>query len=191
MSRQTWPALKAGQSAAGPLACWWKTLTVVRPPAFSSFSFFSWATWSALGSTTSSSSRALMSAPSMKKRSSRNMMSIIGMRLQATLSSTCGPANLLMLVLRCGALVRLRSVVGRHVLEQVDRLQVDRQGQLGDLVLEEEIGRQEDDRDEQAHGRVHQRLVDALREVARRGRLHALDRLEGRDHAGHGPQQAQ
>src|SRR6185436_10255623 len=140
----------------------WYTLIVSR---FLSFSLFSLSSFMdiALGSMTSSSSRWPMSAPSMKKRRSRNMMSIIGIRL----GFVCC-ASLLFLAMRSSSdqLPRLSGAalfllgLGRQIPRQdvADRV-VHAQRDVLDLVLHEEVRGQEDDRDEQAHRRVHQRLV--------------------------------
>src|SRR5262245_43006065 len=62
-------------------------MLIVRRSFFCPSASLSSLTDSAGGSTTSSSSRWPMSAPSMKNRRSRNMMSIMGMRLGDTSAS--------------------------------------------------------------------------------------------------------
>src|SRR5688572_31832056 len=123
---------------------------VVRPSA--PFSLLSSLTSLASGRITSSNCRWLMSAPSMKNRSSRNMMSIIGIRLQPTFSSASGVLNRDM-----GASSGRDRFPAGQVLQHVHGLQVERKRHLGDLVLEDEVHRQEDDRDEESHRRVHER----------------------------------
>src|SRR6476619_2965147 len=98
-----------------------------------------------------------MSAPSMKKRRRRNMMSIMGMRFGFEYSEI--PP--LFLAMRCllqinglsgvaGFLLGFRRQVPRQDLAD---LVVDAQHDVGHLVLHEEEGRQEHDGDEQAHRR--------------------------------------
>src|SRR6185503_9130208 len=146
--------------------CWMLTVVVGSSVLTLSFSLIS----EAVGSTRSACSRWVMWAPSMKKSSSRNMMSTIGIRLQETLSCTTIALRFLDMdgsfpSSGDGLLAR------RQVPQHVDRLQVDGQAHLRDLVLEQEVDGQEQDRDEEPHGRVHQRLVHALRQVTRRRRL--------------------
>src|SRR5687768_9809395 len=116
-------------------------MLIVVCGALASFSPLSSLALSAVGRTTSAISRCDMSAPSMKKRSSRNMMSIIGIKLGETSSLTggilcfdMGQALLGAFLVAAGRALRFGE---HHALEQVDGLQVHRQGHLRDLVLVE------------------------------------------------------
>src|SRR5262245_28729699 len=176
---------------------------MVRRSSFSPFISLSSLMDQALGSITSSSSRCPMSAPSMKKRSSRNMMSIMGMRF-GEMSSWISIFFLLMpssrsrdqtagfpsLLTVSNRLFPFR-LEGKCVRDHGADLGVDPQGDVGDLVLHEEVGGQEDDGDEEADGGVDQRFVHSLGQVPGGGGLQLLDHLEGGDHAGDRPQEAQ
>src|SRR4029079_10786313 len=125
-----------------------------------------------------------MSALSMKNRRSRNMMSIIGIRLGETSSSA-------LIVLKPMFPPSRRLGVETGVLEHLDRHQVGVERELRDAVLHEEEYGQEDDREEETHRGIDERLVKADGEVGRRrGRLR-LDDLEGRDHARHGSEETE
>src|SRR6266540_3676839 len=159
-------------------------MLIVRRSSFSPLISLSSLMDQALGSITSSSSRCPMSAPSMKKRRSRNMMSIMGMRF-GEMSSWI---SIFFLPLMASPLAAGREpashrplplgLEGERVRYHGADLGIDPQGDVGDLVLHEEVGGEEDDGDEEAHGGVHQRLVHSLRQVPGGGSLQLLDHLE-------------
>src|SRR5262245_24308505 len=99
-----------------------------------------------------------MSAFNMKNSRSRNMMSIIGMRFGEISSWTLISLNAM-----DPPSGGLRVEAG--VLEHLDGHQVGVERELRHPVLHEEEDRQEHDREEETHRRVHERLVDADREV--------------------------
>src|ERR1041384_1421299 len=108
----------------------------------------------ACGSTTSSSSRWPMSAPSMKKSRRRNMMSIMGLKLGETSSWMSVRARRLMLPAQPGGSTDFAFLGLEHegARDDVVDLGVQAQADVGDLVLQEEVHGEEDDGDEEAHG---------------------------------------